>query len=121
MTNLLEYYKNTYHGEAVDDAAFPRLQARAEDVLQVYTLGRLNAVPEGMQECVWKAMCAQIEYLSIMGVESAIIGEGGGGFTVGNVSVNGREGGAQDSTGVCAAALRHLFPTGLLFRGCDVC
>lgn len=88
-----EYYTQTYIGEPVPEAVFPRYDARAEDLI----LGLINksaadvlAITDtAVQEAVRKAICVQIEYFSEYGLSVAVYGkEAGGGFTVGKVSVN---------------------------------
>ena len=122
-TELMAYYTDVYHGEPVDEADFPRLFVRAQETLQAVTLGRLYTVNESLMDHVRRALCAQIEYLHIMGVESATVGNSGGSFTTGHVSVSGGSsaaGGSSDVT-ACMRAQMHLFPTGLLYRGCVLC
>lgn len=122
-TELMAFYKEVYLGEPVDEADFPRLFARAQETLEALTLGRLYTVDESLMDHVKRALCAQIEYLHMMGVESATVGASGGSFTTGHVSVSGGSSGGGESSSVtaCARAQMHLFPTGLLFRGCVLC
>ena len=56
-----DFYANIYHGDpAVTEAAFPRLEARAEDA--VNALFRFRAVPAQWEKQYQKAICAQVEY-----------------------------------------------------------
>lgn len=122
-TELMAFYKDEYYGEPVDEADFPRLFVRAQETLEALTLGRLYTVDESLMDHVKRALCAQIEYLHMMGVESATVGTSDGSFTTGHVSVSGGSSGGGESSAVtaCARAQMHLFPTGLLFRGCVLC
>lgn len=122
-TELMAYYTEVYFGEPVDEADFPRLFARAQETLEALTLGRLYTVGESLMDHVRRALCAQIEYLHMMGVESATVGASAGSFTTGHVSVSGGSSGGGDASAVtaCARAQMHLFPTGLLYRGCVLC
>ena len=91
-----EYYTSTYIGDpAVTEAAFPRLEARAEDA--VNALIRFRAVPAQFEALYQKAICAQIDYFAIYGIEAASAGLMENSFTVGKVAVNG--GGASARTG----------------------
>lgn len=110
-----DFYANTYHGDpAVTEAAFPRLEARAEDAINA--LIRFRAVPPQSETLYQKAICAQIDYYAIYGVEAASAGLMENSFTVGKVSVTGsgassRRGGASM---ISPQALAYLEQTGLL-------
>ena len=122
-TELLSFYYNEFLGESVDEENFIRLFLRAEETLQALTLGRLYDVCDALMVHVKRALCAQIEYLHMMGVESATVGTLDGSFTTGHVSVSGGSSGGGESSAAtaCTRAKMHLFPTGLLFRGCVLC
>ena len=67
-----EYYVGTFKGEPVDDADFPSLCMRAEELIEEMTMYRVTPVtvlnmPETVQERVKMAVCAQIEYLDANG------------------------------------------------------
>lgn len=124
LCRLSDFYIEIYQGEPVDDADFPRLFARAEEALQALTLGRLYEVDDAFCDHVKRALCAQIEYLHMMGVETATVGTSGGSFTTGHVSVNSGSNSSdaeKNGISVCARAQMLLFPTGLLYRGCILC
>ena len=110
-----EFFANTYHGDpAVTEAAFPRLEARAEDA--VNALIRYRAVPAQFETLYQKAICAQIDYYAIYGIEAASAGLMENSFTVGKVSVTG--GGAAARSGgasmIAPQAVAYLEQTGLL-------
>ena len=110
-----EYYTSTYIGDpAVTEAAFPRLEARAEDA--VNALIRFRAVPAQWEKQYQKAICAQVEYYAIYGIEAASAGLMENSFTVGKVSVTG--GGASARSGgasiISPQAVAYLEQTGLL-------
>ena len=110
-----EFFANTYHGDpAVTEAAFPRLEARAEDA--VNALIRFRAVPPQLEVLYQKAICAQIDYYAIYGIEAASAGMMENSFTVGKVSVTG--GGASARSGgasmIAPQAVAYLEQTGLL-------
>ena len=110
-----DFYMNTYRGDpAVTEADFQRLEARAEDA--VNALIRFRAVPAQFEALYKKAICAQIDYFAIYGIEAASAGLMENSFTVGKVSVTG--GGAAARSGgasiISPQAVAYLEQTGLL-------
>ena len=110
-----DFFANTYCGDpAVTEAAFPRLEARAEDA--VNALIRFRAVPPQLEVLYQKAICAQIDYYAIYGIEAASAGLMENSFTVGKVSITG--GGAAARSGgasmIAPQAVAYLEQTGLL-------
>lgn len=110
-----EFFKATYVGDpAVTETDFPRLEARAEDA--VNALIRFRAVPAQFEAQYQKAICAQIDYFAIYGIEAASAGLMENSFTVGKVSVTG--GGASSRSGkasmISPQAVAYLEQTGLL-------
>lgn len=110
-----DFFANTYCGDpAVTEAAFPRLEARAEDA--VNALIRFRAVPPQLEVLYQKAICAQIDYYAVYGIEAASAGLMENSFTVGKVSVTG--GGAAARSGgasmIAPQAVAYLEQTGLL-------
>ena len=77
-----DFYANIYLGDpAVTETAFPRLEARAEDA--VNALIRFRAVPAQFEALYQKAVCAQIDYFAIYGIEAASAGLMDNSVTVG--------------------------------------
>lgn len=110
-----EYYTSTYIGDpAVTEADFPRMEARAEDIIN--QLIRYKEVPTMWQDAYKSAICAQIDYYAIYGIEAASAGLMENSFTVGKVSVTG--GGASARSGgasmISPQAVAYLEQTGLL-------
>ena len=110
-----DFYMNTYRGDpAVTEADFQRLEARAEDA--VNALIRFRAVPAQFEALYQKAICAQIDYFAIYGIEAASAGLMENSFTVGKVSVTG--GGASARSGgasmISSQAVAYLEQTGLM-------
>ena len=120
----LTFYQNTYLGETVATADFPRFDARAEDLilgLIKKTEAEALALPAATLLLVRKAVCAQIEYFNEYGINVSVYGkEAGGGFTVGKVSVNNGSASAA-ATGaksmIAPAVYVYLEQTGLLYPG----
>lgn len=114
-----DYYKNTYMGEPIADAEFPRAEARAERVITQITHGRAanyDALPEYQQAAVKEAICSQIEYYALYGVDVSISGRTSDGWTVGKVRVDaGKQASATGAASmVCPSAIAALEQTGLL-------
>ena len=115
------YYTGTYKGTEADSASFPALYAHASRVIgsmarwQV-TEDNFNTFPEFVQTLYKLALCSQVDFLAINGVES-LSTSAGVGFSVGKVRVDGSSkastGGAL-SASVSPAAVAYLEQTGLL-------
>ena len=110
-----EFFKATYAGDpSVTETDFPRLEARAEDA--VNALIRFRAVPAQFEKLYQKAICAQIDYYAVYGIEAASAGLMENSFTVGKVSISG--GGASARSGgasmISPQAVAYLEQTGLL-------
>lgn len=113
------YYTNTYLGETIAQDDFPRMEARAERIITQITHGRAAnyvALPDFQQAAIKDAICAQLEYYSIEGIEVSIGGKTSSGWTVGKVRVDGSK--AANAAGaasmVCPSAIAALEQTGLL-------
>ena len=110
-----EFFKATYVGDpSVTETDFPRLEARAEDA--VNALIRFRAVPAQWEKQYQKAICAQIDYYAIYGIEAASAGLMENSFTVGKVSVTGGGASARSSGAsmISPQAVSYLEQTGLL-------
>ena len=122
-----DYYNSTFCGEPVATADFPRYEARAAAIINSITRGgyqvRLDwltlhgylTAAATLTTAYKNAICAQIEYFALYGINIASAGRQSAGFTVGKVSVN--DGGklplGRAST-VCPGAISELEQTGLL-------
>ena len=115
------YYTGTYKGTEADSASFPALYAHASRVIgsmarwQV-TEENFGTFPAFVQTLYKLALCSQVDFLAINGVES-LSTSAGVGFSVGKVRVDGSgkasTGGAL-SASVSPAAVAYLEQTGLL-------
>lgn len=119
MTVTYDYYTDTFLGEEIDENSFPRYEAKAERLINQVTRGMASSprLPSTLQEAVKDAICAQIEYYVLYGLDIAVAGRQGGGFTVGKVSVQAASNGnaqAGAASMVAPAALAYLEQTGLL-------
>ena len=116
------YYTQTYMGTEADQTSFPALNAHASRVIATMTRWQVDednfsALPPFTQTLYKLAICSQIDFLSINGVESISSGEEAVGFSVGKVRVNGKTkasiGGAM-SASVSPAAISYLEQSGLM-------
>lgn len=114
-----DYYANIYAGEPIAGDNFTRAEMRAERIINQITHGRAAnyaTLPTFQQEAITEAICAQIEYYAINGIEVSIAGKTADGWTVGKVRVDA--GKSASATGaasmVCPSAIAALEQTGLL-------
>ena len=129
------YYANVYHGEEATSDNFAALESRAEDVISAMTRWQVMedtvaSLPLMTLVLVKKAICAQVDYFAVNGLDS-VSGSTGTGFTVGKVSISGKSGSDLVRKGAMAdyispLVLMYLEQTGLLnpavpVVGCCVC
>lgn len=118
MTAEYEFYMNCYYGEMVEPTEYPKLENRAEMVINRLIRGKLDSFPymsETNQTAVKNAICAQVEYMVLNGSDIIVSGETGTGFTVGKVSVNGSSSAKVGAASIVApSALAFLEQTGLM-------
>lgn len=111
-----EYYSTVYKGTEADQASFPALCARASDVVgsmarwQV-TDDNIGSYPAIVQTLYKKAICAQVDYFAVNGLDS-VAGGSENGFTVGKVSVSGKSGSELVRKGAMAD---HLSPLVIMY------
>lgn len=90
------YYATVYMGQEASESDFAALEARAEDVVSAMTRWRVTAdtiaaLPAFQRTLVKKAICAQVDFFAVNGLDS-VAGANDRGFTVGKVSVSGKSG-----------------------------
>ena len=116
------YYTGTDMGSEADETSFPALNAHAARVIGSMTRWQVDEsnfdqLPSFIQTLYKLAICSQIDFLSINGVESISGGEESVGFSVGKVRVDGKAkasaGGAM-SASISPAAISYLEQTGLM-------
>ena len=86
-----DYYFSSYMGEPVADADWLSISKRAERLIKQITHGRVAedtfaALPPALQTAAKEAICAEIEYISLMGKDVTITGDTASGWTVGLVA-----------------------------------
>ena len=113
------FYSCVYMGMDADEASFPALCARAKDVIGSVTHwvddAAILKLPAQIQTLYKKAICAEIDFLSINGTDS-LNESASSGFTVGKVTVHGKSnnGGGKLSESVSPLAIGFLEQTGLM-------
>lgn len=116
------YYSAVYMGKEADETSFPALYARASDVIGAMTHwldeAKIMSLPARIQTLYKKAICSQIDFFALNGVES-VNETGSGGFTVGKVTVHGKQNSGGTSGGrmadaVSPQAVLYLEQTGLM-------
>ena len=128
MSAIVDYtfYLTVYMGEEADQASFPALCARAEDVIGAMTRWQvtgetIGGYPAHIQTLYKKAVCAEIDHFAVNGLDSAVGGSDRG-FTVGKVSINSKSvtdtirKGAMDGH-ISPIAIMYLEQTGLMYPG----
>ena len=115
------YYAGTYKGNEADQTTFPALYAHASRMIAAMTRWQVSEdnfdqLPALVQTQYKLAICSQVDYLAINGLDS-INGGGDGGFTVGKVTVHegskASAGGAM-SANISPAAMLYLEQSGLM-------
>lgn len=118
-----DFYTAVYVGSEVDEASFPALCARAEDVVGAMTRWavtetNIDALPELIRTLYRKAICAQVDFFAVNGTETATGDSTDGGWTVGKVSVTGKAsagtGAGRLAAAVSPLAISYLEQTGLM-------
>ena len=105
-----EYYSVVYMGSEADAASFPALCARATDIVGALTRwADVSTLPEFVQTLFKKAVCAQVDFFAVNGLDS-LSGASGQGFTVGKVSVSG-----SSDAGMKGAMSMHIAPMALMY------
>ena len=113
------FYSTVYGGTDATEQTFPALCARACDVIGALTHwiddAAILKLPALIQTLYKKAVCAQVDFLSINGMDS-LNETATGGFTVGKVTVQGRANasGGKLQESVSPLAISYLEQTGLM-------
>lgn len=113
------FYSSVYMGTDADQTSFPALCARASDVIGAATHwvddARILTLPAQIQTLYKKAVCAQVDFLAINGMDSLNETETGG-FTVGKVTVHARAAttGGKMAESISPLAISYLEQTGLM-------
>ena len=114
------FYNTVYGGTDAEQASFPALCARASDVIGAVTHwvddATIVKLPPLHQLLYKKAICAQIDFLSINGIDSLNETETAG-WTVGKVTIHGKNStakGGKMQESISPVAIMYLEQTGLM-------
>lgn len=123
---IVRYYTDEWCGNVTDPEELGRLIFRAVDVVdtEIYLSGyAVDTVPEYMQTAVYKAVCAQVDFIDgLGGVEAMSDDNTMTSVTLGRYSYSGGNsengaGGGSSASSLCSLARKYLIPTGLLYKG----
>lgn len=113
------FYSTVYMGTDVDQTSFPALCARACDIIGAVTHwvddATILKLPALHILLYKKAVCAQIDFLSLNGMD-CLNETASGGFTVGKVTVHGKTSanGGKLTESISPLAIGYLEQTGLI-------
>ena len=114
------FYSTVYGGTDADSQTFPALCARACDVIGAVTHWAdeetVENLPALYQTLYKKAICAQVDFLAINGMDS-LNETASGGYTVGKVTVHAKAGnscGGKMAEMISPMAIGYLEQTGLM-------
>ena len=114
------FYSTVYKGTDADQASFPALCARASDIVGALTHwvddATILTLPAQTVTLYKKAVCAQVDFLAINGMDS-LNETASAGFTVGKVTVHGKattSGGGSMRDNISPLAISYLEQTGLM-------
>ena len=126
---LTKFYRQKWDGGfSGTEMELKTLLSRAADVVNnaIYLSGRtVESVPCKLRDVVYKAVCAQADYIDSVGGIDCMNDSGGGSVSLGNFSYSDRgsaSGGSSEDRAcrLCSQAETYLLPTGLLYKGVSV-
>ena len=117
----LGYYRSVYMGTDADSDSFPTLCAHASRIIAAMTRWQvtdenISGFPGIVQTMYRLAVCCQIDFLALNGLDS-VNSTGGGGFTVGKVTVREStktENGGAMSGNISPESIMYLEQSGLM-------
>ena len=115
------FYSTVYGGTDADSQTFPALCARASDVIGAVTHWKVDETTISnlhimVQQLYKKAVSAQVDFLSINGIDSLNETETAG-WTVGKVTIHGKTSntaGGKMQESISPVAIMYLEQTGLM-------
>lgn len=112
------YYRDSFHGSAVNEADFPGLAVKASAYVRAITFGRADAKYEEVKD----AICAAAEMIQQLEKERSGIAkssESVGSWSVSYLNPNSL--GLDERTRMAQAVDLYLAGTGLTYAGVDRC
>lgn len=126
---LINFYRTVWKGGFDgDDTELEALLSRSADTVNnmIYLNGEeVESVSEACKTKVFKAVCAQADYIDSCGGVEAMNESAGGSVSLGKFSYStgtGNASGSNDSMGckLCRQAEGYLMSAGLLYKGVNV-
>ena len=123
---LMEFYRQNWDGGfSGTERELDLLLSRAADVIDnaIYISGiTVKTVPLRWQDRVYKAVCAQADYIDSIGGIDCMNDSGRGTVTLGSFSYSDWNASTSSSGAceLCSQAESYLLPTGLLYKGVRV-
>ena len=126
---LMKFYRQKWDGGfSGTEMELKILLSRAAEVIDnaIYLSGvTVKAVPKPLQDRVYRAICAQADYIDSVGGVDCMNDSGGGSVSLGSFSYSDRgsaSGGSSEDRAccLCSQAETYLLPTGLLYKGVRV-
>lgn len=118
-----DYYTDTYKGETVSDTDFDKFNVRAQDIVDSLTGYQIPKIgfenfSDSVQELIKKAVCAQIEYFQVEGLEANItgLGQSSGSVSISDFSYSGQASSSRQSGRAAPSCLMYLQGTNLLVK-----
>ena len=109
------YYSTVYMGKEADATSFPALCARASDVVGAMTRwADFETLSEFQQTLYKKAICAQVDYFAVNGLDS-VAGGNERGWTVGKVSVHSKNEQTEIGAARVGVMAEHISPMVMLY------
>lgn len=119
----LTYAEYAAMGGEVSAQDFPAYDKAAENLIDVATqFAAVNGLPNSIMPMFKKAVCAQIDYLGVYGLDAAWTGARPQGFKVGEVSVTNASSSTGEArfTAISPIAMSILEQIGLMSRHVSV-
>lgn len=123
---LIKFYLTVWRGSFEgSDNELETLLNRAADVVNnaIYLSGEeVEGVSEAYKSKVYKAVCAQADYIDSVGGIEAMNENTGGSVSLGKFSYSAGTNGSSDDMGckLCKQAEGYLMSAGLLYKGVNV-
>ena len=123
---LIDFYRTVWRGSFEGgDNELETLLSRAADVINnaIYQSGEeVESISEAYKNKVYKAVCAQADYIDSCGGIDTMNEKTGGSVSLGKFSYSEGSGGSSDDMGckLCKQAEGYLMSAGLLYKGVNV-
>lgn len=118
------YYDETYEGELLTDVEFKKFNKRSQDIIDSLTSYKIPQIgfdnlKTNIQDLIKKAVCAQIEYFKVEGIESNINGVSSSSQSVSISGFNyssSQSSSSRQTNRVSPNTLMYLDATGILVK-----